>query len=80
MAYNSDYLNNNDVDDTLNLAYQIATGQKDVQNLTLKNIIDAGSADGGALAGKKEQFTKALISLWAKNMFTDTEATEADDP
>lgn len=80
MAYNSDYLNNNDVDDTLNLAYQIATGQKDVQNLTLKDIIDAGSADGGTLAGKKEQFTKALISLWAKNMFTDTEATEADDP
>lgn len=80
MAYNPDYLNNNDVDDTLNLAYQIATGQKDVQNLTLKDIIDAGSADGGALANKKEQFTKALISLWAKNMFTDTEATEADDP
>lgn len=80
MAYNPDYLNNNDVDDTLNLAYQIATGQKDIENLTLKDIIDAGSADGGALAGKKEQFTKALISLWAKNMFTDTEATEADDP
>ena len=80
MAYNSDYLNNNDVDDTLNEAYKIATGQKDVANLTLKDIIDAGSTDGGTLAGKKEQFTKALISLWARNMFTDTEATEADDP
>ena len=80
MAYNSNYLNNNDVDDTLNEAYKMATGLKDVGNLTLKDIIDAGSADGGTLAEKKEQFTKALISLWAKNMFTDTEATEAEDP
>ena len=80
MPYNSNYLNNNSVDATVNEAYKMATGIADVENLTLKDIIDAGSTDGGALAGKKEQFTKALISLWARNMFTDTEATESDDP
>lgn len=80
MPYDSNYLNNNSVDSTINEAYSMATGISDVENLTLKDIIDAGSSDGGALAGKKEQFTKALISLWAKNMFTDTEATEKDDP
>lgn len=74
------YLNNNDVDATVNLAYSMATGIKDVETLTLKDIIDAGNPDGGALAGKKEQFTKALISLWAKNIFTDREADEDDDP
>lgn len=68
----SDYLNNNDVDDIVNQAYSIATGQSEVTKLTLKDIIDAGSSDGGALAGKKEQFTKALISLWARNFFADT--------
>lgn len=80
MPYDSNYLNNNSVDATVNAAYAMATGQADVENLTLKDIIDAGTTDGGALVGKKEQFTKALISLWAKNMFTDTEATEAADP
>ena len=80
MPYDSNYLNNNSVDSTVNAAYAMATGLSDVENLTLKDIIDAGSSDGGALAGKKEQFTKALISLWAKNLFTDTEASEADDP
>ena len=74
------YLNNNDVDTTVNLAYAMATGQKDVTTLTLKDIIDAGSSDGGTLVGKKEQFTKALISLWAKDLYTDREATEDDDP
>ena len=74
------YLNNNDVDATVNLAYSMATGIKDVETLTLKDIIDAGNTDGGTLAGKKEQFTKALISLWAKNIFTDREADEDDDP
>ena len=77
----SDYLNNNDVDDIVNQAYSIATGQSEVTKLTLKDIIDAGASDGGALVGKKEQFTKALISLWAKNFYTDTAYTEeADDP
>ena len=80
MSYNPDYLNNNSVDDVLNEAYKMATGLKDVEALTLKDIIDAGSKDGGALVGKKEQFTKALISLWARNFFTDTEADEPDDP
>lgn len=80
MSYNPDYLNNNSIDPEVNEAYKMATGLEDVGNLTLKDIIDAGSTDGGALAGKKEQFTKALISVWAKNMFTDTEATEKDDP
>ena len=80
MAYNSNYLNNNSVDATVNAAYAMATGISDVDTLTLKDIIDAGSTDGGALVGKKEQFTKALISMWAKNMFTDTEASESDDP
>ena len=74
------YLNNNDVDTTVNLAYAMATSQKDVTTLTLKDIIDAGSTDGGTLVGKKEQFTKALISLWAKDLYTDREATEDDDP
>lgn len=74
------YLNNNDVDATLNEAYAIATGQKDVTTLTLKDIIDAGTTDGGSLVGKKEQFTKALISLWTRNIFTDREADEDDDP
>lgn len=74
------YLNNNDVDSALNEAYKQATGLKDVGELTLKDIIDAGSADGGALVGKKEQFTKALISLWTRNMFTDEEADEEEDP
>ena len=74
------YLNNNDVDAIVNQAYAIATGQKDVTTLTLKDIIDAGSTDGGTLVGKKEQFTKALISLWAKNLYTDREATEDNDP
>ena len=74
------YLNNNDVDAIVNQAYSIATGQKDVTTLTLKDIIDAGSTDGGTLVGKKEQFTKALISLWAKNLYTDREATEDNDP
>ena len=80
MSYNPDYLNNNSVDDVLNEAYKMATGLRDVEALTLKDIIDAGSKDGGALVGKKEQFTKALISLWARNFFTDTEADEPDDP
>lgn len=74
------YLNNNDVDTTVNAAYAMATGLSDVSALTLKDVIDAGSTDGGALVGKKEQFTKALISLWANNLFTDTEADEKDDP
>ena len=80
MAYNSNYLNNNSVDATVNAAYAQATGIKDVETLTLKDIIDAGSTDGGALVGKKEQFTKALISMWARNFFVDTEASEDDDP
>ena len=80
MPYNSNYLNNNSVDETVNAAYAQATGIKDVETLTLKDIIDAGSTDGGALVGKKEQFTKALISMWARNFFTDTEAAEDDDP
>ena len=80
MPYNSNYLNNNSVDATVNAAYAQATGIKDVETLTLKDIIDAGSTDGGALVGKKEQFTKALISMWARNFFTDTEAAEDDDP
>ena len=81
MAYNDNYLNNNSVDQVLNDAYKIATGQSDVENLTLKDIIDAGTTDGGALVGKKEQFTKALIMMWAKNLFMDTEFTgEDDDP
>ena len=80
MPSNSNYLNNNSVDETVNAAYKQATGIEDVSALTLKDIIDAGSSDGGALANKKEQFTKALISMWAKNMFTDTAADEEDDP
>ena len=80
MPYNSNYLNNNSVDATINAAYAQATGIKDVETLTLKDIIDAGTSDGGALVGKKEQFTKALISMWARNFFTDTEAAEDDDP
>ena len=80
MPYNLNYLNNNSVDATVNAAYAQATGIKDVETLTLKDIIDAGSTDGGALVGKKEQFTKALISMWARNFFTDTEASEDDDP
>ena len=80
MPYNSNYLNNNSVDATVNAAYAQATGIKDVETLTLKDIIDAGTTDGGALVGKKEQFTKALISMWARNFFTDTEAAEDDDP
>ena len=81
MAYNPAYLNNNSVDETVNAAYDIAVGNEEVSKLTLKDIIDAGSKDGGALANKKEQFTKALISMWAKNMFLDTEfQTDEDDP
>ena len=80
MPYNSNYLNNNSVDEVVNAAYSQATGITDVATLTLKDIIDAGSTDGGALVGKKEQFTKALISMWAKNMFTDTEYAVDDDP
>ena len=80
MQYNSNYLNNNSVDETVNAAYKQATGFKDIEALTLKDIIDAGSTDGGALVGKKEQFTKALISMWAKNMFTDTEYSVDEDP
>lgn len=76
----ANYLNNNDVDATVNAAYKMATGIQDVDTLTLKDIIDAGATDGGALVGKKEQFTKTLISLWARNFFTDTEADEKDDP
>lgn len=74
------YLNNNDVDTTVNAAYSMATGKTDISTLTLKDIIDAGSTDGGALANRKEQFTKALISLITKDMYTDTEATEPEDP
>ena len=80
MSYNPNYINNNDVDADINEAYRQATGLKDIEPLTLKDIIDIGSTDGGALAGKKEQFTKALITMWAKNMFTDTAADEVDDP
>ena len=74
------YINNNDVDPIVNLAYAQATGSKEVTNLTLSDIIDAGTKDGGALVGKKEQFTKALIMALAKNLFTDTAAAEEDDP
>lgn len=74
------YINNNDVDPIVNLAYAQATGSKEITNLTLSDIIDAGTKDGGALVGKKEQFTKALIMALAKNMFTDTAAAEEDDP
>lgn len=74
------YLNNNDVDSVLNQAYDIATGNTAMDSaLTLKEIIDAGTADGGSLVGKKEQFTKALIMMWAKNIFEDTEFMEDDD-
>lgn len=74
-----DFLNNNSVDSTINEAYAIATGLTGVDNLTLKDIIDAGTTDGGALVGKKEQFTKALIMLWAKNIFADTAFQEDED-
>ena len=74
------YINNNDVDPIVNLAYAQATGSKEITNLTLSDIIDAGTKDGGALVGKKEQFTKALIMALAKNLFTDTAAAEEDDP
>ena len=80
MSYDSNYLNNNSVDTVVNQAYAIATGAEDVTKLTLKDVIDAGSTDGGALAGKKEQFTKALISLWAKNFYGDTAKDEDEDP
>ena len=80
MPYNSNYLNNNSVDETVNAAYAQATGIKDVETLTLKDIIDAGSIDGGALVGKKEQFTKALISMWARNIYTDEEFADDVDP
>ena len=80
MPYNSNYLNNNSVDDTVNAAYAQATGIKDVETLTLKDIIDAGTTDGGALVGKKEQFTKALISMWARNIYTDEEFAGDVDP
>lgn len=83
MAYDPDFLNNNSVDEVVNLAYEVATGKKavdaDGNKLTLKDIIDAGSSDGGALAGKKEQFTKALISMWAKNFYTDTRKDSSED-
>ena len=74
------YINNNDVDAVVNEAYRIATGQKEITTLTLKDIIDEGTKDGGTLVGKKEQFTKALIMALAKNMFTDTAAPDDDDP
>ena len=74
------YLNNNDVDAVVNEAYAIATGKKEITTLTLSDIIDAGTKDGGSLVGKREQFTKALIMAIAKNMFTDTAASEDDDP
>lgn len=74
------YLNNNDVDAVVNEAYAIATGSKAITTLTLSDIIDAGTKDGGSLVGKREQFTKALIMAIAKNMFTDTAASEDDDP
>lgn len=80
MPYNSNYLNNNSVDATVNEAYAQATGIKDVETLTLKDIIDAGTTDGGALVGKKEQFTKALISMWARNIYTDEEFAGDVDP
>ena len=80
MPYNSNYLNNNSVDAVVNAAYSQATGIKDVETLTLKDIIDAGSTDGGALVGKKEQFTKALISMWARNVYTDEEFAADIDP
>lgn len=76
----ANYLNNNDVDAVVNEAYALATGSKEITTLTLSDIIDAGTKDGGALVGKKEQFTKALIMAIAKNMFTDTAASEDDDP
>ena len=75
-----DYLNNNSVDTTINLAYDIATGNAAMDSaLTLKDIIDAGTSDGGSLVNKKEQFTKSLIMMWAKNIFEDPEFTEDDD-
>ena len=74
------YLNNNDVDAVVNEAYAIATGKKEITTLTLSDIIDEGTKDGGSLVGKREQFTKALIMAIAKNMFTDTAASEDDDP
>lgn len=76
----ANYINNNDVDATLNLAYAQATGSKEVTTLTLKDIIDEGTKEGGTLVGKKEQFTKALIMALAKNLFTDASASEDDDP
>lgn len=83
MSYDPNYLNNNDVDEVINSAYEIATGKsafnEDGKALTLKGIIDAGSSDGGALAGKKEQFTKALISMWARNFYTDTRKEDNED-
>lgn len=85
MPYNSDFLNNNSVDTTVNAAYEIATGKtafnENGDALTLKDIIDAGTKDGGALVGKKEQFTKALISMWARNFFADTKYdADGSDP
>lgn len=76
----ANYLNNNDVDSVVNEAYAIATGSKVITTLPLSDIIDAGTKDGGALIGKKEQFTKAFVMATAKNMYTDTAAAEDDDP
>lgn len=76
----ANYINNNDVDGVVNAAYSQAVGLKEVSALPLSDIIDEGTKDGGALIGKKEQFTKALVMGLAKNMYTDEAAPEDDDP
>ena len=66
-------LNNNAITDILKSTYGMVTGNTDIAEVDLQNIIDTGND----ATIEKEQFTKALVSVITKTIFTD-EKYESD--
>lgn len=63
-------INNNSAYAIVAEAYKQAIGSDAMDTIAVENIIETGS-DYATLAANKEQFTKALIGLCAKNWFLD---------
>lgn len=66
-------LNNNEITNILKSTYSQVTGNANISEVDLRNIIDTGNET----LFEKEQFTKALVSQITKTIFTD-EKYESD--
>ncbi len=74
-------LNNNQVYTVVNAAYNQALGKAAIAVEDLEGFVDTGSDTYAQLAANKDQFTQALISVLAKNWFTDTSyRSQYNDP